>query len=102
MWPWLLRPAWDSIVLLPRGAAMGRYKGVIGLRLRARSLLAQQTEAAIGVTILNRMLAWGSPKSAQRQAGDFPRRAIHLNIANRAIKLSQFFCKFILFNNKFA
>ncbi|BCH56886.1 hypothetical protein RvVAR031_pl02170 (plasmid) [Agrobacterium vitis] len=68
--------------------AMGRYKGVIGLRLRARSLLAQQTEAAIGVTILNRMLAWGSPKSAQRQAGDFPRRAIHLNIANRATKLS--------------
>ena len=28
---------------------MGRYKGVIGPRMRARSLLAQQTEAAIGV-----------------------------------------------------
>lgn len=30
--------------------SMGRYKGVIGQRLRARSFLAQQTEAAIGVT----------------------------------------------------
>ena len=28
--------------------AMGRYKGMIGPRLRARSFLAQQTEAAIG------------------------------------------------------
>ena len=37
--------------------AMGRYKGVIGPRMRARSFRAQQTEAAIGVTILNRMLA---------------------------------------------
>ncbi|QPC95485.1 IS5 family transposase [Mesorhizobium sp. INR15] len=45
--------------------AMGRYKGVIGPRLRARSFLAQQTEAAIGVTILNRMLACGRPKSVR-------------------------------------
>ncbi len=37
--------------------AMGRYKGLIGPRLRARSFRAQQTEAAIGVAILNRMLA---------------------------------------------
>jgi hypothetical protein len=48
--------------------AMGRYKGVIGQRLRARSFLTQQTEAAIGVAILNRMLACGRPQSAQRQA----------------------------------
>jgi transposase len=48
--------------------AMGRYKGIIGPRLRARSFLAQQTEAAIGVAILNRMLACGRPKSAKRQA----------------------------------
>lgn len=41
--------------------AMGRYKGVIGPRLRDRSFLAQQTEAAIGVAILNRMLACGRP-----------------------------------------
>ncbi|TCQ99048.1 DDE family transposase [Neorhizobium sp. JUb45] len=48
--------------------AMGRYKGVIGPRLRARSLHAQQTEAAIGVTILNRMLACGRPKSVRCRA----------------------------------
>lgn len=47
---------------------MGRYKGVIGPRLHARSLRAQQTEAVIGVAILNRMLTYGRPKSAQRQA----------------------------------
>jgi len=48
--------------------AMGRYKGVIGPRLRARSFLAQQTEAAIGVALLNRMLACGRPKSVPCQA----------------------------------
>lgn len=48
--------------------AMGRYKRVIGPRLHARSFRAQQTEAAIGVTILNRMLACGRPKSVRRQA----------------------------------
>ena len=48
--------------------AMGRYKGVIGPRLRARSFHAQQTEAATGVAILNRMLACGRPKSARCQA----------------------------------
>ncbi|MET3616142.1 hypothetical protein ABID16_004491 [Rhizobium aquaticum] len=47
---------------------MGRYKGVIGQRLRARSFLAQQTEAAIGVAILNRMLACARPKSVRCQA----------------------------------
>jgi hypothetical protein len=48
--------------------AMGRYKGIIGPRLRARSFPAQQTEAAIGVAILNRMLACGHPKSVRCQA----------------------------------
>ena len=42
---------------------MGRYKALIGPRLRARGLAAQQTEAAIGVAVLNRMLAAGRPKS---------------------------------------
>jgi hypothetical protein len=36
---------------------MGRYKALIGPRLRARCFAAQQTEAAIGVAVLNRMLA---------------------------------------------
>jgi hypothetical protein len=36
---------------------MGRYKTLIGPRLRARGFAAQQTEAAIGAAVLNRMLA---------------------------------------------
>ena len=48
--------------------AMGRYKGVIGQRLRARSFLAQQAEAAIGAAILNRMLACARPKSVRCHA----------------------------------
>jgi len=46
---------------------MGRYKALIGPRLRARGLTAQHTEAAIGVAVLNRMLAVGRPKSVRCQ-----------------------------------
>jgi hypothetical protein len=46
---------------------MGRYKSLIGPRLRARGFPAQQTEAAIGVAVLNRMLATGRPDSVRRQ-----------------------------------
>lgn len=46
--------------------AIGRYKSIIGHRLRARSFAAQQTEVTIGCTILNRMLACASPKSVRR------------------------------------
>ena len=46
---------------------MGRYKTLIGPRLRAHGLAAQQTEAAIGVAVLNRMLAAGRPDSVRRQ-----------------------------------
>ena len=45
---------------------MGRYKTLIGPRLRARGFAAQQTEAAIGVAVLNQMLAAGRPDSARR------------------------------------
>jgi len=45
---------------------MGRYKVLIGPRLRARRLATQRTEAAIGVVVLNRMLAAGRPKSVRR------------------------------------
>jgi hypothetical protein len=45
--------------------AMGRYKGIIARRLRARSFPAQQTEAAIGVAILNQMIACARPKSVR-------------------------------------
>jgi len=46
--------------------AIGRYKSIIGHRLRARSFKAQQTEVAIGCAILNRMLACARPKSVRR------------------------------------
>jgi transposase len=46
---------------------MGRYKSIIGPRLRARGFEAQQTEAAIGVAVLNRMLAAGRPNSVRSQ-----------------------------------
>jgi predicted transposase YbfD/YdcC len=48
---------------------MGRYKALIGPRLRARGFNAQQTEAAIGVAVLNRMLAVGRPDSVRRTCG---------------------------------
>jgi hypothetical protein len=46
---------------------MSRYKALIGPRLRARGFAAQRTEAAIGVAVLNRMLAAGRPKSVRSQ-----------------------------------
>jgi hypothetical protein len=46
---------------------MGRYKTLIGPQLRARGFAAQQTEAAIGVAVLNRMLAVGRPDSVRCQ-----------------------------------
>jgi hypothetical protein len=46
---------------------MGRYKALIGPRQRARGFAAQRTEAAIGVAVLNRMLAAGRPDSVRRQ-----------------------------------
>lgn len=45
--------------------AIGRYKSIIGRRLRARSFAAQQTEVAIGCAVLNRMLACARPKSVR-------------------------------------
>jgi len=46
---------------------MGRYKALIGPRLRARGFAAQQTEATIGGAVLNRMLAAGRTKSVRVQ-----------------------------------
>jgi hypothetical protein len=46
---------------------MSRDKTLIGPRLRAGGFAAQQTEAAIGVAVLNRMLAAGRPDSVRRQ-----------------------------------
>jgi hypothetical protein len=44
---------------------IGRYKALLGERLRSRGLAAQKTEAAIGVAVLNRMLAAGRPNSVR-------------------------------------
>jgi transposase len=46
--------------------AMGRYKAIIGPRLRARSFSGQQAEAVVGVAVLNRMLDAGAPDSVRR------------------------------------
>jgi hypothetical protein len=40
---------------------MGRWKAVIGPRLKARTVATQKTEAGIGVRVLNRMTALGRP-----------------------------------------
>lgn len=43
------------------GTAVGRYKAIIGPRLRARSLPAQQGEVALAVRVLNRMIRAAKP-----------------------------------------
>ncbi|ALJ39425.1 hypothetical protein [Azospirillum brasilense] len=47
--------------------AMARYKGILGGHLHARTLPAQQTEAMIAVTALNRMLDAGRPTSVRKR-----------------------------------
>jgi len=49
-------------------ATMGRYKAIIGPRLRARHWDGQQTEATIAVAVLNRMLGAGRPNSVRTSA----------------------------------
>jgi len=46
---------------------MGRCKALIGPCLRARGFTARQTEAGVGVAVLNRMLAAGRPDCVRRQ-----------------------------------
>jgi hypothetical protein len=41
---------------------MGRWKAVIGPKLRARNFDNQKTEAKIGVRVLNRMTELGRPE----------------------------------------
>jgi hypothetical protein len=59
------RLAWQQVTGYGRRAlvetTMGRYKLIIGARLRARSDAAQRTEVAIGAAVLNRMLAAARP-----------------------------------------
>ena len=46
--------------------AIGRYKHLIGPKLRARTLAGQQGEAALAVAVLNRMIRTAKPISARR------------------------------------
>ncbi|MFT5005527.1 MAG: hypothetical protein ACI8YI_001140, partial [Paracoccaceae bacterium] len=41
---------------------MGRWKAVIGPKLKARNFTSQKTEANIGVRVLNQMTELGRPK----------------------------------------
>ena len=65
------RLAWQTATSYGQRAlvekTMGRYKSLIGPRLLARGFAAQQTEAAIGVAVLNRMLTAGHPNSVRNQ-----------------------------------
>lgn len=45
--------------------AVGRYKGIIGPKLRARVLPAQQGEVAVAVEVLNRMIRAAKPVSTR-------------------------------------
>ncbi len=46
--------------------AIGRYKHLIGPKLHARTLPGQQGEAALAVTVLNRMIRAAKPVSVRR------------------------------------
>jgi len=65
------RPAWQAATDSGRRSSvettMGRYNALMGPRLRARGFAAQQAEAAIGVTVLNRMRLTGRPTSVRCQ-----------------------------------
>lgn len=63
------RMRWQSITGYGRRAkaetSMGRYKSIIGNRLRSRKLANQQTEVILGCHILNRMLNCARPNSVR-------------------------------------
>ena len=48
--------------------AMGRYKSLIGERLRSCGDAARRTEAVVGAAVLNRMLDAARPNSVRRSA----------------------------------
>ena len=61
------RMAWQKATLYGRRTlvetAIGRYKTLIGPRLRSRNWRAQQAETVIGVAVLNRMIQVAKPVS---------------------------------------
>jgi hypothetical protein len=54
-----------SAALTLAETAVGHYKAIIGPKLRARSLPAQQGEVAIAVAALNRMIRAAKPVSVR-------------------------------------
>ncbi|TPG90033.1 IS5 family transposase [Pseudomonas caspiana] len=66
------RLAWQACVDYGKRALvetmMSVYKTLVGVRLRARGWAAQQTEVAIGVAVVNRMLAVARPHSVRKMA----------------------------------
>lgn len=65
------RLAWQKAVGYGKQALvetmMACWKTLIGSRLRARGFAAQQTEVAIGVAVLNRLLSVARPHSVRKQ-----------------------------------
>ena len=63
------RLGWQEVTGYGRRAlvetSIGRYKALIGTRLRARHDAGRRTEAAVGAVVLNRMLAAGRPNSVR-------------------------------------
>jgi hypothetical protein len=63
------RLGWKEVTSYGRRAlvetTMGRYKALIGARLRARNDAGRRTEAAVGAAVPNRMLATGRPNSVR-------------------------------------
>jgi hypothetical protein len=57
--------------------AVGRYRGLIGSRLRARTLPTQQGEAALGVEVLNRMIRVAKPASVRIAGSRYTRESLH-------------------------
>jgi len=67
------RLGWQEVTGFGRRAlvetTMGRYRALIGTRLRARNDAGQRTEAAVGAAVLNCMLAAGRPSSVRSVRG---------------------------------
>ena len=63
------RMAWQNATGYGRRSlaetAVGRFKGIIGAKLRARLLPAQQGEAAMAAEVLNRMIRAAKPVSVR-------------------------------------
>ena len=66
------RLGWQEVTVYGKRAlietAMGRYKSLIGERLRSRGDAARRTEAVVGAAVLNRMHDAARPNSVRRSA----------------------------------